>query len=94
MAALRIGDVAFTPAPETMRALGLLGWVRATLDERLGLDGLAVRRSRDGRLVLSFPTRVDGQGRSHAIVWPLDDRVRRELEVRVFAALEAQEVLS
>ena len=88
MSTLHLDNVAFTPAPQYLQRTGLLGWVTATLNGHLGLDGLAVRRTADGSRTLTFPTRIDGRGREHALVWPLDDGTRREIESVVFKALE------
>ncbi|MCC7172998.1 MAG: hypothetical protein IT459_21290 [Planctomycetes bacterium] len=82
-----VTDIAFTLAPRHAHTRGFLGWARFTLDGRLGLDGVAVRRGANGRLLLSFPERVDGAGRTHPIVRPLDDATRCSIEIQVFDAL-------
>ena len=82
-----ISAIQFTLASPAMTRTGLLGWVRATLNGHLGIDGLAVRRTRSGRLVVTFPTRIDGLGNEHALVWPLDQATRGEIEAQVFEAL-------
>jgi len=66
---------------------GLLGWASFTIDDRIRLEGVAVRRTVDRRLVLSFPSRLDRQGKKHFLVRPLDDPTRREIEHQVFAQL-------
>ncbi len=63
--------------------LGLHGYVCCRLNGRMGLDGLAVRRTREGRRVLSFPRRRPGR----FLYWPLDDRTRRDLEDQILGAL-------
>ena len=83
----RVTDIAFTLAPRHAHARGFLGWARFTVDGRLGLDGIAVRKTTSGRLTLSFPERVDSHGHAHAIVRPLDDATRRSIEIQVFDAL-------
>ena len=45
------------------------------------------RRTRDGRLALSFPERRDLAGGSHHYMRPLNDAARRAIEAQVFAAL-------
>ncbi|MCC7171370.1 MAG: hypothetical protein IT459_13060 [Planctomycetes bacterium] len=87
MPRLVVSDVAFVMASPTLHATGLLGWARFTIDGRLGLDGVAVRRTRGGRLALSFPERVDAHGRAHAFVRPLDPATRLAIEVQVFDVL-------
>jgi hypothetical protein len=44
---------------------GLLGWVSFELNGVLGVDGCAVRRTRDGRTMVSFPTRKASDGTRH-----------------------------
>jgi len=66
---------------------GLLGWASFELYGHVRLDGVAVRRTRDGRLTLAFPERRDATGRRHPVVRPLNDEARREIEQQVFAAL-------
>ncbi|MBI5433298.1 MAG: hypothetical protein HZA52_10755 [Planctomycetes bacterium] len=82
-----VTDVAFKLAPDHARARGFLGWVRFSIDGRLGLDGVAVRKTASGRLALAFPERTDKYGRAYAVVRPLDDRTRIAIEVQVFDAL-------
>jgi len=83
----QVRDVTFTAATSTDRASGLLGWIALTLPCGLRLDGITLRRTRDGRLVLSFPERVDGQGRRHALVRPVNTDARRAIEAAIFDAL-------
>ena len=84
---LRISDVHFTAASPAQVQAGLLGFVGCTLNSSLRLDGIALRRTADGRVALSFPARRDASGRQHFYVRPLDDRARREIEHHVFNAL-------
>ena len=88
---LTITDLRFMAASHIEVKGGLLGWVSCTLNGTLCLDGLALRRTLDGRLVLSFPARRDASGRQHAIVRPLDDRARKAVESQIFAALGLEE---
>ena len=81
-----IRDVRFTPASPADVATGLLGWINCTYGS-LRLDGLALRRTRTGRFVVTFPTRIDGAGREHHFIRPLDDRARRSIESQVLLAL-------
>lgn len=82
-----IADLRFTASNDADSARGLLGFVSFALGP-VRLDGVTVRRTRDGRLTLSFPVRRDADGRAHALVRPLDDEARRSLEAQVFAALD------
>ena len=87
----RISDVRFITASSGERSGGLIGWVSFKLNDHIRLDGVAVRRTADGRLALSFPARRDGAGRQHFYVRPLDDQARRDIERQVFAALGFEE---
>ena len=53
----------------------------------LALDGVALRRTRDGRRTLSFPARRDRQGRDHPYVRPLSTEARSAIERQVLDAL-------
>ncbi len=84
---LRLHDVAFTPASPRDRANGLLGYVRCQVAGGLVLDGLALRRTADGRRCLAFPRRRDRAGQERPWYAPVDDRARLEIERQVFEAL-------
>jgi hypothetical protein len=86
---VRVRDVRFTRAGVGQSRGGLLGWIRCVYGD-LRLDGLAIRRTRDGRIVLTFPRNIDGAGREHPYVAPLDGEAHRELERQVLAALRAR----
>lgn len=69
--------------------LGLLGWVRVRV---LGLefDGIALRRSREGRIYLSFPSRRDRAGNRHYVVRPTSEQTRVAFEAMVLDELRRQ----
>jgi hypothetical protein len=75
-----------TTDPEAAET-GLLGWITCRLNGRLQLDGLALRKTLDGRHTLSFPARRDGAGRQRFYLRPLDDATREAIEQQVFKAL-------
>lgn len=83
---MRISNVRFTAAAAAEVNTGLLGWLRFDRDG-LRLDGVALRRTVDGRLALSFPARVDSAGRQHPYIRPLSDTARREIEREVLKQL-------
>lgn len=87
---LEVKGITFTPAGRLERDRGLLGWVSATLDGRLRVDGIAVRRTRRGRLTLSWPCRDDRHGQRHYLLRPIDDVARREIERQIFEALAVE----
>ncbi len=88
---IRIGNVRFTASSPRENESGLVGWVSCSVNPGLHLDGLALRRTAEGRLTLSFPARRDGSGRQHFYVRPLDERTRGEIQHQVLAALGLQE---
>ena len=89
--AIRVTNLRFTAASESEVARGLIGWVALELNEALKIQGVAFRRTVDGRYTLSFPARPDGQGGKRFYVRPLDDRARRDLEHQVLQALNIEE---
>ncbi len=87
MCEMRISNLQFKSAQISDAESGLLGWISCSINGSLRLDGIAVRRTADGRLALSFPARRDDAGRRHFYVRPLDDKARRDIEHQVFLAL-------
>ena len=86
-----ISDIRFVPAPAAEVRTGLLGYLGATLNGTLRLEGLVVRRTLDGRFVISYPSRRDAAGRKHFLIRPLTDAARRDLERQVFHELGLEE---
>jgi hypothetical protein len=84
---LRIEIAAFNSAPPELLETGLIGWLTLDVGGTLRLDSVALRRTQTGKLTLAFPEKVDGRGRRHALVRPLNDEARRRVEAAVFAAL-------
>jgi hypothetical protein len=84
---LLVSEVRFTSARSDDIERGLIGWASFTVDGNLRLDGVAVRRTVEGRHALSFPARRDASRRRHFYVRPLDDRARREIERQVLGTL-------
>lgn len=81
----RISDLHFHPCRREDRSSGLRGWATCTIDGQWILDSIAVRRTRDGRGVISFPTRVDGNGVEHPYMRPVSKSLRDEVETAVVA---------
>lgn len=88
---LRVTGVQLVSAGADARISGLLGWVSFTLNDGVRLDGIALRRAADGRLVLSFPERRDGAGRRHPYIRPVDDEARRTIEQEILTAIGLDE---
>lgn len=83
----RVTNIRFELARPADRKRGLLGWVRFHASGLL-IDGVTIRRTRAGRLALSFPVRHDAAGRQHPLIRPRDADARRRIEREVFEALE------
>lgn len=79
----------FSSAPEQLQARGLLGWLCVTVNEAIQIDGIALRRTLVGDLVITFPERRDSSGNHHPIVRPLGEEARRSIEEQIFDALWA-----
>jgi hypothetical protein len=77
-------DLHLTRAPRHLALDGLLWWVRGRLGG-IHIDGLAVRVTRCGRLVLVWPVRRDSRGHQHPLIWPIDRRVREAIRHQVLA---------
>ena len=87
MTDLSISEVRFVAATPRLRETGVEGWTSFTLSDRLRVDGVAVRRDREGRRYLAFPARWDESGREHPYLRPLGPADRAEVERQVFEAL-------
>ncbi len=85
-----VSSVTFTPAPRTDIRRGLLGWVRFRIGDDWQVDGVALRRTRSGRLAISYPCRLDRSKHEHPYVLPVDARVRRQVELALLAELERE----
>ena len=86
---VRVSSMHFTPAKPKLAGTGLLGWVTCTLNGNIQLGGIALRRTLDGRVVLSFPERTCF-GIRHRYVRLLDEDARQELEEQILAELKRQ----
>ncbi len=84
---LPITGAKLTAARDADRRKGLLGFVSFVLGGAIAVDGVALRRTRDGRLVLSFPVRHDSQGRQLPILRPTGNEARAAIEAAVLQAL-------
>ena len=87
MSTITLHEFRFVPADADHIKTGLLGWVSFALNETLRVDGVAVRRTADGRLTLAFPSKTDKHGRKRSLIWPLSEDARLDLESQVFDAL-------
>ncbi|MCC7170383.1 MAG: hypothetical protein IT459_08040 [Planctomycetes bacterium] len=81
-----VTNITFSHAPPSAQASGLLGWVRFQVG-MFQFDSVTLRRTADGRLALSFPTRRDSRGVDHCFAHPVDAEARRAIELAVISAL-------
>jgi DNA-binding cell septation regulator SpoVG len=88
----RIEVHSYRPARSLDVAAGLLGYARVQVGD-LVVDSVAIRRARDGRHLISLPSRRDRGGVEHSVVAPVSSAVGRELEALVLADLRRQGVL-
>jgi hypothetical protein len=89
---ITIRSIRFAPADPMLITTGLLGFVSLRYGG-LELDGIAVRRTRDARHVLSFPEDRRRPGPGRLPVRPAGNDVRGQIEAEVFAELRRQGVL-
>ena len=88
MTTLRVTDVRCVRADDADQERGLLGWISFVVDDVLLVDGVMLRRTGAGDLVLSFPEPTDGRGKRHRPVRPLNDAARLAIEEAVLGALD------
>lgn len=86
-----VTDITMAAAPPNDRQHGLLAFLSFTVGD-LRLDGVAVRRTRAGEIVLSFPKRRDRKGRERPLVRPTDAEARRRITSDVLRALNLGDV--
>ena len=84
---ITVTSVGLVKASDDLERTGLVGWVTIAVNDGLMVDGIALRRLRSGGLALSYPVRKDGSGKSHPIVRPLNEEVRRAVEGQIFKQL-------
>ncbi len=86
-----VTDVSFVAASADDVAAGLLGWISCTVNDRLVLGGLTLRRTQDGRLVVSYPCRRDSAGHQRFYVRPRNQHAQRDADRQILLALGCQE---
>lgn len=84
---ITLSEIRFHAASSAERERGLLGFITAILNGGLRVDGLALRRTLEGRLTISYPERRDADGHNRPVIRPIDNATRLALEEQVFAAL-------
>jgi hypothetical protein len=84
MSAPLISDLRYQRAGDEDRRSGLLGYARFVIGGTLRVDGVAIRRDREGHLHVAFPR---GPKPEHPLLRPVDAAARRVLEQAIFEAL-------
>jgi len=84
---VKVSDIRFTAAPKALRGTGLYAFAQVLLDGRWEVDGIAIRRSLEGALLVTFPARKDGSGAARPYFRPVDPEARAAIEVAVLHAL-------
>ena len=90
MRSLSVTDVRFVPADAEHQATGLLGWISFTLGRCVRIEDVTLRRTREGRLSLSYPGKRVRKDKIRHAVRPVSDRVRRDIEHQVFSKLRRE----
>jgi len=88
---IKIDHVQFTPAKSNEVKSGLRGWISCILNGRIQLDGISLRKTRSGKLTISFPHRHDKMGNQHFYIRPLDSTARKVIQRQVFQELGLRE---
>jgi len=86
-----VSNVRFVQAPKSLQRAGLLGWISCEVNGTLKLEGLTLRCTLDGRRILGFPSRIDGQGKKRFFIKPLNSATRMDIELQILEALGIQE---
>lgn len=84
----RISRVRIVPATGESKLNGLVGWLSFVIDGGLIADGVAVRKTADGRLVFVWPAKHDQYGRTHHVLRPVDDDAREHVEDQLLAQVK------
>ena len=82
-----ITNVAITLARPDHEKEGILAWLTCVIANIVVLDGIALRRTRDGRPVLSFPRREDSAGRQHPYIRAAASETGQQFERAIFKAI-------
>jgi DNA-binding cell septation regulator SpoVG len=69
---------------------GLLGWISVEYGALL-IDNITLRKTSEGRLALSFPSRTAKNGQKHAVVRPVDNDARVAIEREILGQLGQRE---
>ena len=88
-----VSDVRLMPGSWRDAQAGLLGYVQFVVGGVVRVDGLTLRRTRRGRLTLSYPIKKYTAEAKFHVVCPVNDEARREVERQVLACLGLETVV-
>lgn len=83
----RVSKVQFRPAAGAQRDEGIVAWVSFVVDRGVIVDGVAIRRTLAGELVVIWPGHRDVRGKIHHHVRPVDDGTRQEIDAELIERL-------
>ena len=86
MSAAKVTNTRLGRAKPSDQACGLVGWASCTYGD-LRLDAIAIRRTRGGRIAVSFPRPHDGRGGRYEFVRPRNATARAEIERQILEQL-------
>jgi DNA-binding cell septation regulator SpoVG len=66
---------------------GLLAWAACVIAGAIKLDNIAIRRSRDGSLFLTYPAKRDSSGDNHQYFHPISVEASRAIQDAILARL-------
>ena len=87
---IRLSDVRFVHGSQRDVERGLLAYARVALGP-YKIDGIAVRRTLEGTLAISYPKRTAEDGTAHTYFLPTDPEVRAALEGEILARYRQHE---
>ena len=90
MGSFVVTEARLTRAPAIDQAQGLIGYLKVVLSGGLALDGLTLRRTRDGRLTVSFPSRRDAAGRERFFIRPITNQAQLDVEAQILVLLDIE----
>ena len=67
---------------------GLLGWASCVVNGALYLNNIAIRRGRDGRLVLHYPIKRSRSDKKYFFFNPITHEARRVLDEAILGRLD------
>ena len=82
----RLSQITVIEAPPADRAHGLIGYVSCIMNDAIHIDGVALRKTREGEYSVSFPKKPGRSGDQHFYFKPINEAMRQEFLRQVLAA--------